>query len=150
MAAGLLTTGYYMVMNQPLLRGVFGRKDAAPGGAPRASDKLAVAADKFGAVSNMLTRLVDTGGDFVTGPELTPLFGQTLATQVGEVMAASSPTVLEVGAGSGRLAADVLLELADQDRSPDRYLILELSGELRARQHQTLAKAVQNLLERVA
>lgn len=92
----------------------------------------------------------DTGGDFVTGPELTPLFGQTLATQVGEVMAASSPTVLEVGAGSGRLAADVLLELADQDRSPDRYLILELSGELRARQHQTLAQAVPNLLERVA
>ncbi len=91
----------------------------------------------------------DVGGDFVTAPELTPLFGQTLATQVGEIMAASSPTVLEVGAGSGRLAADLLLELADQDRLPERYLILELSGELRARQRETLGQAVPHLLERV-
>lgn len=92
----------------------------------------------------------DMGGDFVTAPELTPLFGQTLATQVGEVMAASSPAVLEVGAGSGRLAADVLLELADQDRLPERYLILELSGELRARQRETLVRAAPDLLARVA
>ena len=92
----------------------------------------------------------DAGGDFVTAPELTPLFGQTLATQVGEIMAASRPMVLEVGAGSGRLAADLLPALADQGQLPDRYLILELSGELRARQHQTLAQAVPNLLERVA
>lgn len=91
----------------------------------------------------------DEGGDFVTAPELTPLFGQTLATQVGEIMAASSPTVLEVGAGSGRLAADLLLELADQDRLPERYLILELSGELRARQRETLGQAAPHVLERV-
>jgi SAM-dependent MidA family methyltransferase len=91
----------------------------------------------------------DEGGDFVTAPELTPLFGQTLATQVAEIMTASSPTILEVGAGSGRLAADLLLELTDQDQLPERYLILELSGELRARQRETLAQAAPHLLERV-
>jgi len=91
----------------------------------------------------------DEGGDFVTAPELTPLFGQTLATQVAEIMMASSPTILEVGAGSGRLAADLLLELTDQDQLPERYLILELSGELRARQRETLAQAAPHLLERV-
>lgn len=99
-------------------------------------------AQKFGAR--------DEGGDFVTAPELTPLFGQTLAAQVGQVMAASEPALLEVGAGSGRLAADLLSALEAQGRLPDRYLILELSGELRARQHDTIAAASPGLLDRVA
>ena len=98
-------------------------------------------AQKFGAS--------DQGGDFVTAPELTPLFGQTLAAQVGQVMAASEAAVMEVGAGSGRLAADLLLALAAQGQVPDRYLILELSGELRARQHDTIAAAAPGLLDRV-
>lgn len=91
----------------------------------------------------------DEGGDFVTAPELTPLFGQTLATQVGEIMAASQPMVLEVGAGSGRLAADLLPALAAEGRLPERYLILELSGELRARQRALLAAVTPTLLDRV-
>jgi SAM-dependent MidA family methyltransferase len=98
-------------------------------------------AHKFGAS--------DTGGDFVTGPELTPLFGQTLATPVGEIMAAARPEVLEVGAGSGRLAADLLLALDAAGRLPERYLILELSGELRARQRDMIAAAAPTLLDRV-
>jgi SAM-dependent MidA family methyltransferase len=92
----------------------------------------------------------DAGGDFVTAPELTPLFGQALAVQVGQLMAASEPTVLEVGAGSGRLAADLLLALDAASQLPAHYLILELSGELRARQRATIAAAAPALIDRVA
>jgi SAM-dependent MidA family methyltransferase len=79
------------------------------------------------------------GGDFITAPELTPLFGQTLAAQVAEIMRASHPAVIEAGAGSGILAVDLLRELERLDCLPESYGILELSGELRARQQQTLA-----------
>lgn len=90
------------------------------------------------------------GGDFVTAPEITPLFGQALARQVGPIMAAAAaPMVLEVGAGSGRLAADLLTALRASGATPAQYLILELSGELRARQRDTLTEAVPELLDRV-
>lgn len=89
------------------------------------------------------------GGDFITAPELTPLFGQALAQQVDEVMSASAPQLLEVGAGTGLLAADLLLELERRDRLPREYAILELSGELRARQFDTLAQRVPHLAARV-
>jgi SAM-dependent MidA family methyltransferase len=89
-------------------------------------------------------------GDFVTAPELTPLFGQTLARQVAEILAVPpAPTFLEVGAGSGRLAADLLLALEALGALPERYCILELSGELRARQQATIAAASPHLAGRV-
>lgn len=91
----------------------------------------------------------DEGGDFVTAPELTPLFGQTLAIQIAEVIAASAPVVMEVGAGSGKLAADLLNALAATGNPPEQFLILELSGELRARQQETIASLAPTLLERV-
>lgn len=88
-------------------------------------------------------------GDFVTAPELTPLFGQALARQIAQILPAADPVVLEVGAGTGKLAADLLLALALLDALPARYEILELSGELRARQRQTIAAAVPHLVSRV-
>lgn len=88
-------------------------------------------------------------GDFLTAPELTPLFGQTLARQVAQVMAASVPRVIEAGAGSGRLAADLLLALEALGCTPEYYGILELSGELRARQRETLQQQAPALLDRV-
>jgi SAM-dependent MidA family methyltransferase len=88
-------------------------------------------------------------GDFVTAPEVSPLFGQALATQVGQILAMSSPVVLEVGAGSGRLAADLLTALEAAGQPARRYQILELSGELRARQKETLATVVPEFLDRV-
>lgn len=90
-----------------------------------------------------------SGGDFVTAPELTPLFGQALARQVAQVLAASVPQVIEAGAGSGHLAADMLLALDAMGSAPERYSILELSGELRARQVATLAERAPQFLGRV-
>lgn len=89
------------------------------------------------------------GGDFITAPELTPLFGQALAAQVEQVMRASAPEVIEVGAGTGLLAADLLLELERRGVLPERYGILEVSGELRERQFDTLAQKVPQLASRV-
>ena len=89
------------------------------------------------------------GGDFITAPELTPLFGQALAAQVEQVMRASAPALIEVGAGTGLLAADLLLELERRGCLPERYGILELSGELRERQFDTLAAKVPHLAARV-
>ncbi|MHB1375726.1 MAG: class I SAM-dependent methyltransferase, partial [Thauera sp.] len=68
------------------------------------------------------------GGDFITAPELTPLFGQALAAQVEQVMRASAPAVIEVGAGTGLLAVDLLLELERRGCVPESYGILEVSG----------------------
>ncbi len=89
------------------------------------------------------------GGDFITAPELTPLFGQALAAQVEQVMRASEPAVIEAGAGTGLLAADLLLELERRSCLPDTYGILELSGELRERQFDTLAQKAPHLASRV-
>jgi SAM-dependent MidA family methyltransferase len=89
------------------------------------------------------------GGDFITAPELTPLFGQALAGQLAQVMAASAPQLIEVGAGTGLLAADLLLELERRAALPARYAILELSGELRERQFDTLAQKAPHLASRV-
>jgi SAM-dependent MidA family methyltransferase len=89
------------------------------------------------------------GGDFITAPELTPLFGQALANQVADVMTATEAQVIEVGAGTGLLAADLLAALEVAGRPPERYAILEVSGELRARQFETLAQRVPHLASRV-
>ena len=88
-------------------------------------------------------------GDFVTAPEITPLFSQTLAAQAAQIMALSAPQIIEVGAGSGRLAADLLLELEQRRALPEYYGILDLSGELRERQRNTIAQRAPHLLSRV-
>jgi SAM-dependent MidA family methyltransferase len=77
-------------------------------------------------------------GDFTTAPEITPLFGATLAHVAADLMAQSAPQIIEFGAGTGKLAFDILTELASAGVRVHRYSILELSGELRARQQHTL------------
>lgn len=89
------------------------------------------------------------GGDFVTAPEMTPLFAQALAPQVAEIMAASAPEIIEVGAGSGQLAADLLQALETLQALPEHYAILELSPDLQARQRETLAAQVPHLQDQV-
>lgn len=89
-------------------------------------------------------------GDFVTAPEISPLFSLCLARQVAECLdRLDGGEVLEVGAGSGRMAADLLAGLAELDALPARYLILEVSPDLRATQAATLAESVPALAGRV-
>ena len=88
-------------------------------------------------------------GDFVTAPELSPLFGQALARQVAEVMVQSAPEIIEAGAGSGLLAADLLLALEALGALPERYRILDISADLVARQRDTIALRAPHLLSRV-
>ena len=89
-------------------------------------------------------------GDFVTAPELSPLFSRCIATQCAEVLSASGGgDILEVGAGSALMAADILNELEALDQLPRRYLILEISADLRERQLATLSTRAARHLARV-
>ncbi|MDZ4290504.1 MAG: SAM-dependent methyltransferase [Hydrogenophaga sp.] len=93
---------------------------------------------KFG---QMPAGVAGQGSDFVTAPELSPLFGHTLARQVAQALAATgTDEVWEFGAGTGALALQVLDALAALGQPPRRYTIVDLSGSLRERQRATLAK----------
>ena len=94
-------------------------------------------------------RKFGAAGDFVTAPEISSAFARTVATQALQIMAASAMQIIEVGAGSGRLAADLLLELELRGALPERYAIIELSGELRERQRATIAERAPQLIDRV-
>jgi len=94
-------------------------------------------------------RKLGPAGDFTTAPEMTPLFAQALATQVAAVLRSGTEEVIELGAGSGALAADLLVALDAQRWLPLRYAILEVSADLRERQRVTLAERVPHLLDRV-
>ena len=84
---------------------------------------------------------LQAGSDFVTAPEMTPLFGQTLSTQIAQALQVSNTTeVWEFGAGSGALALQLLESLAALGQPVSRYHIVDLSGSLRARQQLKLAK----------
>ena len=111
--------------------------------------QLALYAPALGYYTGGSTKL-GASGDFVTAPELSRLFSQTLARQVGEILSVTGGDVLELGAGSGRMAADVLEALAQSGSLPARYLILEVSGELAARQRQRLHALAPHLASRVA
>jgi len=89
-------------------------------------------------------------GDFITSPEVSPLFAQTLAKPLATLLEKiPDAKIIEFGAGSGKLAADVLLALSSLKRLPDEYLIIELSAELQQRQRQTIKHKAPQLLERV-
>lgn len=95
-----------------------------------------------------------TGGDFTTAPLISPLFSRTLAHTVQRALQAldlpaDQGEILELGAGTGRMATDLLLELERLNQLPARYLILEVSAALRQEQRDTLAEHAPHLLERV-
>ena len=95
-------------------------------------------ASKFGAA-----------GDFITAPELSPLFGRTMARQLADIMTLSAPHILELGAGSGKLALDILTELERLAQLPVTYSILEVSADLRNRQQALLLKHLPHLAARL-
>jgi len=89
-------------------------------------------------------------GDFVTAPEVSPLFGRVIARQVAPVLEQlGGGTVLEYGAGSGKLAADLLQALEQLDALPDEYQILEVSADLQERQQACLRALLPHLVSRV-
>jgi SAM-dependent MidA family methyltransferase len=89
-------------------------------------------------------------GDFVTAPELSPLFARTIALQAAEVLHATDGDLLELGAGSGRLAGDLLMELDRLGQLPSQYRILEVSAHLRQVQKDYLQKVLPtHLMQRV-
>ena len=91
-------------------------------------------------------------GDFVTAPELTPLFGAALSRQVGSwlaVAAAEDPLVIEFGAGSGALASQLLNALDRQGFAGLRYRIVELSADLQRLQRQTIAARLPQMVAQV-
>jgi len=101
---------------------------------------LALYAPGLGYYAAGATKL-GTAGDFVTAPELTPLFAAALATQVASILATTERReIVELGGGSGRLATDLLNALAARDALPSRYAILEPSPDLRERQLATIGR----------
>lgn len=91
------------------------------------------------------------GGDFITAPEISPLFGQTLAKQCCEIISSlpSSAIFFEFGAGSGQLCIDILRYCEKVNCLPTEYRILEVSGDLRRRQQQTIQDTLPHLAHRV-
>ena len=95
-------------------------------------------------------RKLGEGGDFTTAPEVSSLFGACVALQCAEVLRnVGASSVLEIGAGSGRLAADLLARLETLAQLPETYWILEVSADLRQRQREHLEKRLPHLLHRV-
>ncbi len=88
-------------------------------------------------------------GDFTTAPHISALFGQAIARQIQQILLQGHSDILEIGAGSGKLAADILLELARLNCLPNTYQILEVSPQLRQLQRATLQRHAAPWLDRV-
>jgi SAM-dependent MidA family methyltransferase len=88
------------------------------------------------------------GGDFVTAPEVSDLFSRCVARQCAQALAGGGE-ILELGAGTGRMAAVILETLAASGTLPNRYAILEVSADLAERQRERLQKLSEELRQRV-
>lgn len=87
-----------------------------------------------------------SGGDFVTAPELTPLFGKTIAIQFQQILALlKNPVILEFGAGTGQLCVDILTHLEKIHCLPEQYLILEVSAGLKNAQQTLITEKIPHL-----
>jgi len=89
-------------------------------------------------------------GDFITSPEVSPLFAQSLANPVAKVLAQiPKANIIEFGAGSGALAVDILLALEQLQQLPDNYFIIELSADLQHRQQSLIQQHIPHLQHKV-
>ncbi|HEV2007499.1 MAG TPA: SAM-dependent methyltransferase, partial [Burkholderiales bacterium] len=89
-------------------------------------------------------------GDFVTAPELGSLFAHSLARQAAQILHEGVASIVELGAGSGLLARDLLAQLATLECLPQHYLILETSADLRERQRTLLQRELPRLAPRIS
>jgi SAM-dependent MidA family methyltransferase len=125
------------------------RLDAAGGWLPfETFMELALYAPGLGYYSAGGTK-IGAGGDFTTAPEISDLFSICVARQCAEVLARTGGSILELGAGTGRMAATVLETLASMGTLPDHYAILEVSADLRDRQREPIERLPPDLRRRV-
>lgn len=111
--------------------------------------QLALYAPGEGYYSSGLPKLGQQG-DFITAPELTPLFGQTLANQCQQIISSlNAPVLFEFGAGTGKLCVDILSRLEELHCVPESYLILEVSANLRHRQQELIQQSIPHLASKV-
>jgi SAM-dependent MidA family methyltransferase len=92
---------------------------------------------------------IGAGGDFVTAPEVSDLFSRCVARQCADVLTETGGEILELGAGTGRMAATILQSLATLGVLPDRYAILEVSADLADRQRTRIQQLPAELRDRV-
>ena len=91
-----------------------------------------------------------SSGDFTTSPEISRLFGKTVSNQVKAFLNNfESPSIIEIGAGSGRLAYDIITNLINSKTDFDKYYILEVSADFRERQRQELSLLPDETFEKV-
>ncbi len=89
-------------------------------------------------------------GDFMTAPEITPLFGYTLANQCADLWSElTHPTLFEFGAGSGKLCVDLLTRLNELGTLPEAYVILDVSAALKEKQYAYINTHIPKLASRV-
>ena len=99
---------------------------------------------------NVGTTKFGVAGDFITAPEISPLFSRVVARQCKVVLEQlKKGQILELGAGNGRFAVDILRKLTDLKSLPARYLILETSAELKVRQEELIGEELPNLRPKV-
>ncbi len=106
---------------------------------------MALYTPELGYYSGGLQKIGDAkqgGGDFVTAPEISSLFSQSLARQVAQILNATEGDVLELGAGTGKLALDLLMALDELGLLPHNYYIIEVSSHLRSVQRENLQKGL--------
>ncbi|RUR18392.1 SAM-dependent methyltransferase [Legionella sp. km535] len=112
--------------------------------------QLALYAPGEGYYSSGLPKL-GKQGDFITAPELTPLFGKTLANQCKQILTSiEQPILFEFGAGTGALCSDILTHLEHLNCLPEAYYILEVSADLRQRQQELVQQKIPHLAHRVS
>jgi SAM-dependent MidA family methyltransferase len=110
--------------------------------------ELALYAPGFGYYSAGSVKM-GAGGDFVTAPEVSDLFSRCVARQCADILAETGGEILELGAGTGRMAATILQSLATLGVLPDRYAILEVSADLADRQRTRIQQLPAELRDRV-
>lgn len=92
---------------------------------------------------------IGRAGDFTTAPEISPLFARCIARQCAELFKQLPKQILELGAGTGRLAVDLLLALDKEGLAPNQYYIYEISHALRSKQQTLLRTHCPHLYERI-
>ena len=106
---------------------------------------LALYAPGLGYYVSGSTKFGETG-DFVTASSFTPLFGATLARQISEIMSVTTRQIMELGAGDGSLAVDIIMELERLDALPSTYFILDVSPYMKTKQQDLILRRAPHLL----